>query len=352
MADVSPEDARPGLTRRSFLRHCSSAVLAIPLVTAVTHVAVAAPAELPGMDVRPRAAWAQGIPAPQSLPQERSEDVRFMIVHHSASPNNYGADDVPGVIRGFHSFHTGPDKGWPDVAYNFFIDRYGGVWEGRAGSLTRPVIPDATGGSQGFSQICCFIGDHTAEPPTDQARGAMTLLLAALAERYSIDPRPGVTTTFMSRGSNKWPVGSTVTTATIAGHRDMSQTNCPGDAAYPLVRDVFPVEVTAVLAARALPSQGETRPTAGPTVTSSETGNSGQANVSTSAPTLDATARAGDGEGVGVSRIGLVAAGVIAAGAAVGVAHHLRQRRAVHGLGDETQLPADARDFPNGNLDE
>ena len=191
-------------------------------------------------------------------------------MHHSASPNGYAANEVPEILRGFHAFHTGAAKGWPDVAYNFFVDAFGTVWEGRAGSLAGPVRPDATGGSQGWSQICCFVGDHSGEPPTAAAQKSMTALLAALADRYGVEP--GTTTTFVSRGSNKWPAGSSVTTATIAGHRDVSLTSCPGDAAYALVEKKFPRKVTALLAARARRTSGrrsrvpgwESRATASP----------------------------------------------------------------------------------------
>jgi hypothetical protein len=94
--------------------------------------------------------------------------------------------------------------------------------------------------------LCCFIGDHQTEPPTAEARRSMILLLAALADTYAIDTAPGAKTLFVSRGSSRWPRGSSVTASTIAGHRDMSrQTVCPGDAAYQLVKTVFPREVTA-----------------------------------------------------------------------------------------------------------
>jgi hypothetical protein len=252
------------------------------------------------------------------LAQERPGDVRFVIVHHSASPNGYSPGDVPGILRGFHSFHTGADKGWPDVAYNFFVDRYGTVWEGRTGSLAGPVKPDATGGSQGFSQICCFVGDHTTEPPTPEAQRAMTLLLAGLAERYGFDPAPGATTTFASRGSNKWPAGTSITTATIAGHRDMSLTTCPGDAAYPLVREVFPAGVAAVLAARAAPSAAPVDPT--PEAIPSA------APSATAAGTTSAPARAVpvDDDGIDAGTVTMIGAGAVATGAAAVLVHRLR----------------------------
>lgn len=321
-----------GISRRTFLRGVSAAALAVPLAAAVPGVAAAAPA-LAGVDVRPREAWAQGLPAPQGLPHEQPGDVRFLIVHHSASPNGYAAGDVPGVLRGFHRFHTGPEKGWPDVAYNFFVDRYGVVWEGRAGSLTGPVQPSATGGSQGFSQIACFIGDHTTEPPTPEAQGSMTRLLAALAERYGLDP--AATANFVSRGSNRWPAGAQVTTPTIAGHRDMSLTSCPGDAAYPLVRDVFPAEVAALLAARA-PAPPPAPPEA-PAAAPSAVPPVGEPPSAAEVPREDAQAAAGTADAAGGPDVATVAAlavaGVMAATVATITVLQVRGRQ------DDERLP-------------
>ncbi|MGY2126966.1 peptidoglycan recognition protein family protein [Blastococcus sp. SYSU DS0617] len=237
--------------------------------------------------------------------------MRFLIVHHSASPNGYASEGVPRVLRGFHAFHTGPEKGWPDVAYNFFVDRFGVVWEGRAGSLDGPVLPDATGGSQGFSQIACFIGDHSTEAPTPEAQRSMTLLLAALAGRYGIDPRPGATAGFVSRGSNKWPAGAPVTAATISGHRDMSLTSCPGDAAYPLVRDIFPAEVVAVLAARAAAPAPAEAPPASPPAEPQGAAPTAIAPTATS-PAVEASSAEDDG-GLDPTTVALAGAGAMAA---------------------------------------
>ena len=63
-------------------------------------------------------------------------------------------------------------------------------------------------------------------------------MLAWLAGRDLVSLADGATTTFVSRGSNRWPAGTTVTTPTIAGHRDMSYTACPGDTLYPLLPDI------------------------------------------------------------------------------------------------------------------
>jgi len=188
---------------------------------------------LPGLSIYPRDAWGADLPPKGSI---HREDARFLLVHHTASPNNYAT--ARGLIRQTYSFQTGPEKRWPDVCYEFFIGRDGDVWEGRAGALAGPVVADATGGSQGFAQLVCLLGDFTSVLPTPAARASLAKVLAWLAVRYGIDISPGATTSFVSRGSQRWPAGTRVTTSTIAGHRDMSYTACPGDAFYPVLSQV------------------------------------------------------------------------------------------------------------------
>ena len=163
-------------------------------------------------------------------------DVRFLLVHHTVNANDYSAEQVVGLLEGIFGFHTG-DRGWPDVAYNFLVDRFGTVYEGRTGSLAGAKAGDATGGSQGFAQLCCFIGDHSVAPPSEAAFASMVAMLAFLGDRHGLDLTPGATATFVSRGSNRQPAGTTVTTPTVSGHRDMSSTACPGEFAYASVAD-------------------------------------------------------------------------------------------------------------------
>lgn len=137
-------------------------------------------------------------------------------------------------MRVAYATHTG-QKGWPDVCYQFFVARDGTVYEGRAGSLRTATLADATGGSQGFSQLVCLVGDYTSTRPTPEARRSLVKTLAFLAERSDVDTSAGSTASFVSRGSQRWPVGARVTAPTIAPHRAMSYTACPGEAFAPLV---------------------------------------------------------------------------------------------------------------------
>jgi N-acetylmuramoyl-L-alanine amidase len=287
-----------------------------------------APVEVaPGLSVLRRESWGAGLPAPSGLPTEAPGDVRVLLVHHSASTNDYGEDQAADQIRQFHALHTGPDKGWPDVAYNFFVDRYGRVWEGRAGSVDGPVIGDATGGNQGFSQLVCLIGNFEANEPTPEAMDTLAGVLAWLAGRDGVDVTPGATTSFTSRGSNRWPAGTTVETTTIAGHRDMSQTACPGDAAYARVRGDLP-GLVAQRAAATAPAPATTAPTttvapttADPSTTATAPAAARRGGVAAAAP---ARATRSDG-GPPAAVVG--GAAVTAAAAAAALAVRLRGRR-------------------------
>ena len=206
---------------------------AVASVLRVPHAALA-DEHRHALKIRPRDTWGSDLPAVGPLRVEKPEDVRFVLVHHTASSNDYSPDGVVNQLRTFYRYHT-ESKGWPDVAYNFFVDRFGRIWEGRTGSLQRPVRGSATGGSQGHALLCCFVGDLSTAPPTWAAQSAMVDLVVHLSEQYRIDVTKGAHTTFASRGSNRWPEGTKVTTPTIAAHRDMSLTACPGKFGYEFV---------------------------------------------------------------------------------------------------------------------
>jgi hypothetical protein len=205
--------------------HGGDAVTQLPPVASLAAVQVA-----PGLQVHPRSEWGADLPPKGAI---APETVKFLLVHHTASSND--VPDPRAVIRQTYAFHTGPAKRWPDICYHFMIGPDGSIWETRAGSLAGPVVADATGGNQGYAQLVCLIGDFQTQPPTPAAQDSLMRMLIHLADRYGVDTDPAATTTFVSRGSDKFPSGSVVTTSTISGHRDVTYTACPGDNGYALL---------------------------------------------------------------------------------------------------------------------
>lgn len=266
--DVAPPASRArDVGRRDVIAALAAAPFAAPWLAGRT----SAPGPVPGTELAPmptivkRSTWGGKLPTKGPI---EVEEVRFLIVHHTQEPgSDYEAEDVPRLLEGMYNFHTGASKGWSDLAYNFLVDKFGTIYEGRTGSIDGPVRGSATGGNQGFTQLCCFIGDYSSAPPPAEAIDAMLRLLAWLADRYGVDTRPGTTVEFTSRGSNRFAEGVTVETPTICGHRDMSMTECPGDATYPLVTDGFPALVTALRPSLAAPTSTSTPATSAPPIT-------------------------------------------------------------------------------------
>ena len=321
------------LTRRHLLAGAATLAGAVVLARPPRAVARAAPAtvDLGGVAVIPRVEWGRDLPPTGPIPAE--PDVRYLLVHHSVDPgNSYARDDVPRILRGFVSFHQS-DRGWPDLAYNFLVDRFGRVWEGRTGSLAGPAAGDATGGTQGFDQLCCFIGNHQADEPTPEAFAAMARLLGAVAARYQVPLAGGATATFVSRGSNRHPAGATVTTPTIAGHRDMSRTQCPGDRVVARLSELreraaggapapTPAPTPVLSTTEPAPATSTSTAPASSTTTSSTT-----APATTTIPATRVERAARDAGSDGLGPVPVVAAGALAvAGAAAGATAARRRR--------------------------
>jgi hypothetical protein len=267
------------LTRRQFIGTATGLGLVSPAVE---------PAAA-GLEIHPRSEWATDRPPKGPL---AAEEVKFLLVHHSASRTDHEPGETPAILRSFYDFHTSPEKGWYDIAYNFLIDSGGGIWEGRTGSLDGPVAGDATGGNQGFSQLVCLIGDYNESEPTSAALGSLVAVLAWLADRHGIDTTPGSGVTFTSKGSNLWSEGESVTTPTIAGHRVMSRTTCPGSNLDPYVVGELMADVTVARRASATTEQSDSAPVAQESSTIAQTAvtsDPSPSTTSTSSTTIPAT---------------------------------------------------------------
>ena len=313
----------PGLSRRRLIGGLvvgGAAVSVAPLLGPPTaHAAVPV---APDLDIQPRSNWA-GPDRPPTGPLS-GESVQFLLVHHTASAN--GADPV-GTMRSVYEFHTSAEKGWPDVAYNFFVDQDGVTWEGRAGSLAGPVEASATGGNQGFAQLVCLLGDFTAVLPTPAALSALNRTLAWLAGRDGISVGSTATTSFVSRGSNLWPAGTAVETNTIAGHRDMSRTACPGDTFYPYLVDNVANEVAAL---RSVTTDSSTVPqiaasTTAPPATISPT-TTPPSTAATTTPAASTSVPAAPDQGSSDLRSPVVIAGLAGVTIAAGAAWYVARR--------------------------
>ena len=148
--------------------------------------------------------------------------VHVMFVHHTASPNDYTtAAEARQRVFNICVYHV-EVRGWRDIGYNFLIDKFGNIYEGRAGGIERAVQGAHTGGYNSWSTGVAFLGSHQNDPPTSEAREAFRQLAAWKLDVHHVDP----TATSYVRDK---------TFTNIAGHRDAGSTACPGDACYNLL---------------------------------------------------------------------------------------------------------------------
>jgi len=179
--------------------------------------------------ILPRSAWGADESRIKNPPRESSR-VRFAIVHHTAGSNNYTEDQADDVIRAVYAYHLG--KGWEDIAYNFLVDRFGRVWEGRAGGIDRAVIGGHAAGFNGGSFGVSTMGNFSTIEPPQVMLDALDRLLAWKLDLHHVDPF-GQTEEIAGGGSsNRFASGTRVTLPTIIGHRNTNNTSCPGDLLY------------------------------------------------------------------------------------------------------------------------
>jgi uncharacterized protein with LGFP repeats len=166
--------------------------------------------------------------------------IRAGIVHHTAGSNDYAPQDSAGIIRSIYEYHT-RTLGWCDIAYNALVDKYGQVFEGRAGGMDKPVEGAHTGGFNHDTWGVAMMGNFDVMPPPPiQLRNTARLLGWRLGIDH-VDPRGTAVLASAGGSFTKFPRGATPTLPSIFTHRDVGNTDCPGNAAYalmPVIRDI------------------------------------------------------------------------------------------------------------------
>jgi len=153
--------------------------------------------------------------------------VKMAFVHHTAGSNSYSPSDAPAIVRGIYYYHTHA-LDWSDIGYNFLIDRYGVIYEGRYGGLTSGVIGAHTLGFNTSSTGVSVLGTFLTVAPPSAATTSLKRLLAWKLDVHHVNPLAKAE--MVCYATQKYTEGSTVTFNVISGHRNANYTACPGDA--------------------------------------------------------------------------------------------------------------------------
>jgi hypothetical protein len=175
------------------------------------------------LGIHPRQSWDANSPAPTWDPEPAT--LQAAILHHTAGSNNYAQADVPGIIAGIDYYHT-VTLGWGDIGYNFLVDKYGGMWEGREGSLDAAgnsmIVGGHAYGNNEHSVGIAALGDYTAVQPTPELLNAYATIISYRFDLAALNASDA--SGFTNRNGQSLP--------RIFGHRDVYATECPGTQIY------------------------------------------------------------------------------------------------------------------------
>ncbi len=175
-----------------------------------------------------RASWGANERIRRGRPRY-ADTVRFAVVHHTAGSNSYTRAQSASIVRGIQRYHV-LGNGWDDIGYNFLVDKYGQIFEGRYGGVDRNVVgAHAQGFNTGSSGIA-LIGTSEGSAPSAAARSALARLIAWRLDVAHVDPLSRFN--WRSTGNPRYPAGRNLTLRTISGHRDTGYTTCPGSRLY------------------------------------------------------------------------------------------------------------------------
>jgi hypothetical protein len=152
-------------------------------------------------------------------------EVHAAFVHHTVNANNYTRAQVPAIIRGIYAYHT-QSRGWSDVGYNFLVDRFGRIWEGRYGGVARPVVGAHTLGYNEYAFAMSAIGNYETVKPSAAVVDAYGRLFAWKLSLHGV-----------AGASSRQLVGRKYFPA-VNGHRDAGSTACPGRYLYARLGDI------------------------------------------------------------------------------------------------------------------
>ncbi len=146
---------------------------------------------------------------------------KAIIVHHSDT-NDSNNDDPSKDVRAIYRYHA-ITQGWGDIGYNFLIDWRGVIYEGRYGG---PGVAGGHAYQYNYGSIgICLLGDFQSKMPTAEQQAALVKLIAWHAATQDINPLAEIF--FIDR-----------TIQSISAHRDVIQTDCPGNSGYAILPEV------------------------------------------------------------------------------------------------------------------
>jgi N-acetylmuramoyl-L-alanine amidase len=177
----------------------------------------------------PRASWGGDTVQPRSAPAYGV--VQLAFVHHTVNANDYTPEQSASIVLGIAKYHR-DTNGWNDIGYNFLVDRFGQVFEGRAGGVDAAVVGAHAQGYNDQSTGVAVLGTYTDVPIPEAAMASIAQLLGWKLSLHGVPCEGGLTVLSGGGDLNRYVAGTPVAFQRISGHRDGDKTECPGGALY------------------------------------------------------------------------------------------------------------------------
>ena len=184
-------------------------------------------------DVQPdyvsRSEWGGSKCPPREAPLYGT--VRAVHVHHTVSMNDYSPAEAPAIVLAVCRYHRN-SNGWNDIGYNALVDKYGVLYEGRAGGLDQAIVGAQ---AQGFNSVTAGIaslGDHTSADPTPETLSTLARYIRWKLQVHGQPLSGPVTVTSAGGSASRYGAGARVRLERVIGHRDTGRTACPGALLY------------------------------------------------------------------------------------------------------------------------
>ncbi len=191
-------DVRNFLNRRQLFQLAGGVGLATT-VGACASRAAAAPGPAASAQLLCRDAWGARPARPGGKPQT----ITRMTLHHEAVVLGDNRN-APERLRQDQRYHQ-DQKGWVDIAYHVGVDRDGNIYELRTPQIAGDTATDYD--TTGHFLVLCE-GDFDQEAVSEAQLHGAALAFAWATQTFHI------------------------ATNTLAGHRDLAQTSCPGANLY------------------------------------------------------------------------------------------------------------------------
>jgi hypothetical protein len=177
-----------------------------------------------------RSAWGADLAEGGCIPPAPPEygEVRAAVIHHTVNANDYLPEEAAGIVLGICRFHV-YGNGWNDIGYNALVDRFGTLYEGRAGGMRQPIVGAQAQGFNSETTSIASVGEHSASGLSPEAQRAVVRFLAWKMHKHGRQPVTKKTPLTSGGGDlSRYSAGTVVNLPRVLGHGDLGLTECPG----------------------------------------------------------------------------------------------------------------------------